>query len=351
MTVLGVGSYAYWGRSISFKAGDPSSDTQQAFNPLLSFDCPEVKYIQEKLAICNSLDPSIIYDTELQEGTITVSAILRDPFMAGAMFTYNTMPTIWTGLGDTITMDFTKVTNKTKNIWVQVHIHDDAGSSHINLLFDGGEIESYRWIIEQGKPIIEEYVLKFCEISINEEAPNIDTGFDDGSFDGVGLNGGWSLWDGAYTKDTAALAVDATITWNNAAIPGMAVQRCIIDFGTPKERYWVLSSLIADNSFSNVRASPIVTLEGVIKGGQALAEYVAAYSSKNKYIFKVVYGTTKFFQITNMYHEGFAGLQIPPAGQKVNGRYMFSGGIAAASLSWTGVETTDPEDMINHTNI
>ena len=351
MTLLGIKGYVYGGFSTVFKAGDPSSDKQIPLNPLLKFDSPIIRYIQEKMTTCDKLDPNIIYDLKLEEGSVTLSGLFRDPFWLLMFTTYNTLPTVWSGTGDTITGAFTSEANKTKNIWIQVHIEDDAGSSHINLLFDGGEITNYKWIIEEGKPLIEEVTIKFVEITANTEAVNIDNGFDDGSFDRAGQNGGWALWDPAYILGTVAHSKDCTITWNNAAVPGMGIQKCVLDFATPKERYWVQSSLIASGSFSNKRDSPLVTITGVITGGQALTEYLAAYSSKNRYTLKVLYGTTKFLQITNMYHEGFDGIGLPEAGKSIKGEYVFSGGVSAVSYSWTADEADDPGDFINHTNV
>lgn len=184
MSLQGILSYIYWGRSSAYKAGDPSSDEHQAFNALLEFSNPLVHYTQEHITTSNKLEPNIVFDKSLEIGNTTVKAHFRDPFPLLSLFTYKTMPTNWTGAADVITGTFANLNNKDKNIWVQVHVHDQSGNAnHVNLLFDGGEIVAYKFILEQGQAVMEEYELQFAEVSANIQPVNIDTGFDDGSFD------------------------------------------------------------------------------------------------------------------------------------------------------------------------
>jgi len=54
------------------------------------------------------------------------------------------------------------------------------------VLLDGGEITSYKWILEANKPLMEEFTIKFTRMVTDATAVDIDDGFDDGSFDDTG---------------------------------------------------------------------------------------------------------------------------------------------------------------------
>jgi len=356
MSIQGVDSYIYWGRSTTYKGGDPSSDKHQPFNPLLEFSNPLVHYTQEHITTCDKLEPNIVYDKQLELGTTTVKAHFRDPFAALTMFGYKALPTSWTGTGDNILANMSNLDNRDKNIWVQVHAHDQSGGGdHLNMLFDGGDITSYKFLWEQGKAVEEEYELKFAEASENTQAVDIDDGFDDGSFDADGLDGGWSNWDGAYdaSKGQVALSNNITCTWNDAALDGIAIQKGSFEIGFPKEPYYVASALTAAGSIIGKLAPHKCVLEGKLLGNDEFSEFLAAYSSKTKGTLKVQYGTTKFFQFTNAYIfqiDPPGGL--PPAGEAQDVSYVILGGAnSAISYSWTANEATDPGDHINHTNV
>ncbi len=196
MVLATPGYRIMYGTSSTFKAGDPSSDKHQAFNPMISsIDFPDsIKYAIEQITTCNKLYPNIEYDTKLEEGTVTFSCHFRDPILFSTLFTYKGLPTSWTGSGDTMTFDFSNLINKDVNIWVQYHVEDSSGeSNHLDVLLDGGELVSYKLSFEGG-PIIEEFEIKFATISVATEtdstgayAIDIDDGFDDGSFDQTGV--------------------------------------------------------------------------------------------------------------------------------------------------------------------
>ncbi len=184
MVMIGSGSYGYYGRSAALKAGDPSSDRHQAFNPILSLDLPTITYEQEHETTADKLDPNIIYDKQLVPGTISMETRFRDPILMATMLTYKGLPAAWSGTADVMTFNFSSMANKDKNLWFQFHIHDDSGNAnHHNLLYDGGEILSYSWVIAAGVALIEEVEVEFVELDKNIQPVDIDAGFDDGSFD------------------------------------------------------------------------------------------------------------------------------------------------------------------------
>jgi len=197
MVLAGKGSNIFWGRSTTFKGGDRSVDKHQAFNPMVAaIDFPEsLKYTIEKITTMDKLFPNIEFDKQLEESTVRFNCLFKDPFMLATFFTYKGVPGTWTGSNDTMTFNFSTLANQDKNIWVQMHIHDQSGNSnHIDLFLDGGEIEKYTLTFEQGKPVYESFEIKFVEINIATEtdstgayACDIDDGFDDGSFDQTGV--------------------------------------------------------------------------------------------------------------------------------------------------------------------
>lgn len=354
--LVGIGSYAYYGRSTTYKGGDPSSEEHQGFNPLIDLKLPEgLEHAIKHVFVFSSLDPVISYTEKLQDAEVTFTMHFRDPFLLLAMTTYNTMPTSWTGTGDAITGDFSKETNRTKNIWVQIHINDNSGSgNHVNLLLDGGLITHYKLSGKQGSPVIEEVTIKFCEISVNTQAVDIDDGFDDGAFDDTGIDGGFSNWDGGYASDACVMTVDCTLTWNDAAIPGMGVQNWEIEINTPHGNLWVASSLTASENVPGTRDPPFIgRVTGFGTGNNAIAEWVATKENKTQGTFKILYGTTKYLQITTTVLKSIKGLGIPSAGKAVEGvTHEYEAVDAGAfSFSWTATEATDPEVMVNHTNI
>jgi len=195
--IASVGYYILWGRSSTIKGGDRSVDKHQPFNPMLrSIDFPDsMKYVITQVTTCDKLYPNIEFDKELAEGTVRFTCHFRDPMMLATLFTYKGLPTTWTGSGDVMTFNFSTLANRDKNIWVQLHEHDQSGNSnHLDVFLDGGELISHKIIIEVGEPIIEEFEIKFAEINVATETDStgayicdMDDGFDDGSFDQTGV--------------------------------------------------------------------------------------------------------------------------------------------------------------------
>ena len=281
--------YIYWCRNATWKSGNPASDTHQAFNPMVEsqgLSLPEPIY--ELLTPVGSMYPTIEVDKHLEPSTVTFRMYYRDPFMLLAMFTYNTVPAAWSGTADVITGSFTKagVENRddvTNNICVQLHLEDKSGSgNHINLLFDGGKIVGYRWIIEEGKGMIEEVDIKFAEISQNTQAIDITAGFDDSSMDADGLDGGWSLWDGQLctNKKQVVHASACTLTHSDAAIPGLHVKRATLEIDVPKAMEFVASSKTAAIAYDEKRVPYKATFSGTLKGNNDIDEIIAHLSSK-----------------------------------------------------------------------
>lgn len=347
--LVGKGSYVYFGReSGGWGNGDPSSDRHMAFNPMTELSLKLPKYVQQQVTLFSELDHSIEFDEKLDIAKVSIRTLFRDPFLLLCLFTHKTVTSPWTGTGDNIAADFSD-TDDEDTLWMQVHVHNQDGTNHLNLLFTGGEIISYGWVIEQGKPMYEEVELQFKKVSENTQAVDIDDGFDDGSFDGSGLDGGFAMWDGAYSANDCALSKDCTITWGGSAISGLNVKKCEVKIEFNKVYEWIQSSLEAQVRWADKRSPFKATVEGIFKGNQDLSEFLAAYSSKTKQTFKVQYGTTKYLQFTNAYISDIEGLGIPAAGEALKGTYTFvSGGGGVASYSWTANEATDPRNFITY---
>lgn len=218
MVLASKGSYIFWGRSSTFDGGDRSADKHQAFNPMKqSIAFPEdMHYTIQKVTTFNNLYHNIEFDSKLETGTVRITTEFRDPFLLAPMFTYKGLPTSWTGTSDVMTFNFSNLNDQDKNIWLQMHLHDQSGNSnHLDMFLDGGRIISYKWTIKAGEPIIEEVEIKFTSINVATEtdstgayACDIDNGFDDGSFDQSGVAevstvvavAAASITDGKYFK-------------------------------------------------------------------------------------------------------------------------------------------------------
>ena len=94
-------------------------------------------------------------------------------------------------------------------------------------------------------------------------------------------------------------------------------------------------------------------MTGYSTGNNAIAEWLATKENKTQGTFKILYGTTKYLQITTTVLKSIKGLGIPAAGKALEGvTHEYEAVDAGAfSFSWTADETTDPETHINHTNI
>ena len=355
MVLAGNKSYIYWGTNATFKSGNPAADTHQAFNPMISFEGAVVRPIQASKTTCDKEYPNIIYDEKIEQEPITISTYYRDPFLLLAMFGYKGVTTTWTGTGDVITGTFASKANRDDDIWIQVHLHDqDEGSANDNeILYDGGTITAYRWIIENGQPLIEEVDILFAECTENSQAVDIDNGFDDGAFDRAGIDGGWSLWDGAYTASTCAHSSDVTITKGGSAIVGIDIEKATLEITAPKQRYWVQSSLTANADFDGLREPYKCTVEGYLTSNASVSELLALIGAKTQDTLKIQYGTTKYLEFTNSYIQNIEPpIGLPEAGEGAKVTYTIVGGAdSVLTYSWTANEATDPSTHINHTDV
>lgn len=272
-----------YGRSSIFKGGDRSVDKHQALNPMIStISFPDsMKYTIEKITTANKLFPNMEYDTKLEEGTIRFKCNFRDPIVQAMFYTYKGLPTSWTGTSDTMTFNFSNLVNQDKNIWFQIHFHDQSGASnHLDVFLDGGEMVSYKLSGSKGEPVYEEFEIKFTEINIATDtdstgayACDIDDGFDDESFNQTGVaeitaitcpaasaittgqyfkiwlangTGGWTGYYVWFNKDAGGndpdpsgyTAIEVAISTGNtnaqvATAVGAALDGAADNFGTP----------------------------------------------------------------------------------------------------------------------
>jgi hypothetical protein len=182
------GAYMYMGRGSTFQGGNPASDTQIPVNPVISFEGALVEYSQRQITTCNKLYHNIEFDQKLESGECTLSTYFRDPFIMLLMFGYKGVTTSWSGTGDVITGTFASNANRDLNVWLQAFEKDQSGNAkHNSLLYDGGQVLAYRWIIDQMDGMNEEVDLVFSEVSENEQHPTITANFDDTCFNQTGV--------------------------------------------------------------------------------------------------------------------------------------------------------------------
>lgn len=343
--LVGKGSYVFFGSESSFKGG--IAGKHKPMNPMAKLTIGKMpKYIQAQFATFVNMYHDIEYDEKLDIGEISIQTLLRDPFILLSFMDHKTCPSPWTGSSDTITGNFSDNDDE-ESIWMQMHVHNNDGTNHLNLLFVGGKITKYRWIIEAGKPVMEEFDIKFASVSVSTTACDIDAGFDDGVFDISGVDGGFSLWDGAYTRGTAVQSKDCTITWGGSAITGLYIKRCVLEVDRNAAYHHIYSSLTANHYFTEIISPYKATLEGQFKGNQDVAEFLAAYDSKTKATFKILYGTDKYMQFTLGYIQDIGNLGIPEAGKPAEGSYTIAGGAGSTiKYNWTATEATDPRNFI-----
>lgn len=344
-------SSIYFGTNATFKAGDPSSDEHIPIGPMVSLSGQLVFTDTEKVYTLESLDPTLFVEKELKEATMTFRSYYRGPLMMSKFFTYKGLPTAWSGTGDVMSFNFSSIANRDVNIWCQMHIEDQsAGTDHLDLLFDGGEMIAYRWIVEADGALMEEFEIIFCECTENVQAVDIDDGLDDGSFDRAGYDGGWDLWDGAKTAGQVYLAKECVIT-AGATIAGIYPKTTTLEIIFPRTSI-VQSSALAPVARGLGIREYNCTIEGVMHGNNDVNEALKILASKTAVTFKIQYGTTKFLQVTNMVLMDIPGIGLAEAGKELNVSYIFQPGAKpVASFSWTANEATDPSDYITHTNV
>jgi hypothetical protein len=352
--------YMYYCRSSTFKGGDPSSDKQQPFNPITeSTGIKMPERIYDLVAPVSDLYPQIEVDKNLEPSTITFRSYFREPFLMLTLFTYKGMPSQWTGTSDTISANFSNRDNVDNNICVQLSLPTPSGSNTIDLLFDGGKITEYRWVGEAQGAVFEEIDIKFAEITENTQAVDIDNGFDDGSFDlaSPALDGGWSLWNTNLFADKRVILLtkDVTVTIGGSAPAGLTAQSWKMTIPVPQAMEFVASSFVAGIIYEEVRGPWGLEIAGKLADNQAVSEAIATLATKTKSTAKLLYDAApldKYFQFTNAVLKNIDGLSIPEAGKPVDVTYIYEGaGGSVLSYNWTGTESTDPNDMVNHTNI
>lgn len=354
------GFYMYWIRSTTFKAGDPSSDKHQPFNPITEstgIKVPENVY--ELIAPVSDLYPQIEVDKSLEPNTVTFRCYFREPFPMLTMFNYKGIPSPWTGTSDTITANFSTRDNIDENIGVQLRLPDPSGSNHVDLLFDGGKIVEYRWVGEAQGAVMEEIDIKFSEITQSTQAVDIDDGFDDESFNSTALvlDGGWGLWNTNLfsSKKVVLLTKDVTVKIGVSAPSGLQNQSWKLTLPVPHVMDFVASSLVAGIIHEEVRGVWALELSGKLTDNTDIEEAIATLSSKTKATAKLEYDASplsKYFQFTNAVLKNIDGLSIPEAGKSIDVTYQYEGaGGSVLSYNWTGTEATDPSAHINYTGV
>ena len=352
------GFYLYFIRNATFQSGDPSSDKHQPFNPITeSTGIKMSERIYELIAPVSDLYPQIEVDKNLEPSTLTFRSYFREPFPMLPLFTHKEMPSIWTGTSDTITANFSARDAVDNNIGVQMRLPDPANSKHIDLLFDGGKITEYRLIGEAQGGVMEEIDIKFSEITQNTQAVDIDDGFDDGRFDGVGRDGGWGLWNtNLYANlKTVLLTKDVIVTIGGSAPSGLKIQSWKLTLPTPIAMEFIASSFVAGIVYEEIQGPWGLELSGKLVDNSDIAEAIATLADKTRATAKLLYSASpldKFFQFTNAILKNIDGLSIPEAGKPIDVTYIYEGaGSSILTYKWIGTEGTDPEEHIKHVHV
>jgi len=351
------GFYIYWGRSATWKGGDPTSDEHMPFNPITEgFGITLPERIYELIPAVSDLYPLINVDKNLEPSTITIKTHFRDPFMLLCMFTYKALPSNWTGTSDNILANFSNRDDITPNLWIQLRLPDPSGgSSHVDLLFDGGVITEYRLVGEEQHSVKEEIDIKFAEISENTQAMDIDDGLDDGEMDATGIDGGWAWWNRTLfaTKNSVLLTKDITIS--GVSVVGLQVQSWQLTLPLPKAMEFVASSMVAGITYEEVRGPWLLELSGKLSGNTNISEAIAELADKTKYTAKIAYDIApleKYIQFTNAVLKNIDGISVPAAGEPIDVTYVYEGaGSSVLTYSWTGTQAVDPSAYIDHTDV
>ena len=343
------GFYLYFIRNATFQAGDPSSDTQQPFNPIVEsqgIKMPERVY--ELITPVSSFYPQIEVDKNLEPSTLTFRSYFREPFPMLPMFTHKELPSVWTGTSDTITANFSARDGVDNNIGVQLRLPDPSGSNHVDLLFDGGKITEFRLVGEAQGAVMEEIDIKFSEITQNTQALNLDAGFADAN--------DWALWNTELYANlvTVLLTKNVIVTIGGSAPSGLKIKSWKLVLPVPVAMEFVASSFVAGIVYEEVRGPWVLEISGKLADNSDIAEAIAVLASKAKATAKLLYDAApsdKFFQFTNSVLKNIDGLSIPEAGKGIDVTYIYEGaGASVLTYKWIGTETTDPEDHIKHTH-
>ena len=355
------GFYIYWCRNTTWKSGDPSSDEHQPFNPITESTGIKVpQRVYDLIAPNSSLYPILEVDKNLEPSTITFRCYFREPFLMLTLFTHKELPSDWTGTSDTITANFSDRDDIDENIAVQLRLPDPSGgASHVDLLFDGGKVVEYRWVGEQNGAVMEEIDIKFAEISQNTQAVDIETGFDDSSFDSTALvlDGGWAYWDATTYAgiQSVLLTKDVTVTIDNSAPGGLLVQSWKFAIPVPQAMDFVASSQVAGIVYEEMRGPYTLELSGKLSGNDAISEAISTLATKAKLTAKLEYTVSplnKYVQFTNSVLKEIDGLSIPKAGESIDVTYMYEGaGSSVLTYVWIGSEATDPGNHIKHSDV
>jgi len=351
--IKGVGSYTFWGWNDTFKGGVPATDKHIPFNPMKSFECDLLTYDQEVIHLYNKLDPQILFDNKIDEYGITIRTMYRDPFLLLTLFTNKTLTTTWDGSNDVITANMSVDTYRNNNLWIEHHGYID-GTNDVNLLFDGGELTTYKWILEPGA-LIEEATMMFVECT--ESTPDIvdmDDGLDDASFNDAvsGADGGWSLWDGQAYNIASKVALSKDVTISHTYLSGLSIQSGEIVIETPKTRNWLLNSLTVGSSYDAPRPPFKATFKGIMTTDTNIAQALLGYSTKTLAPLTVAHATNKQLVCTNTYLKNISNIGIDEGGKAPETVYeIVAGANPVLSYSWTGNETTSPHNYIKHVDV
>lgn len=321
------GEYAYWGIEGAFNAGNPASDPNIPFNPLVGLGPPKPKYSEETIYTFDSLEPTIIYSNELTPGEADIETVFKDPFLLLACFTHKVVGGTWvSGIG-TIDADFSNIDDK-DTLFIHYKQKDLVSTNHIHKTVRGVLPTAYKWVIEPGKLLKEVVSTKGLSFASVESAMACNNDFHDQRW-GSGI-GGWAKWDDTGLNGTGKRSArDMVIEWNDVAITGLKIKTATLALAIPHETEQFIDSLGHTLEWEGQRGYSL-ELAGKLNDLTQLEEVEKTYADKTKNTLKVYYdktaGKEKYIQITKMYVADYEVIAIPEAGQLAEVTFTMKGG-------------------------
>lgn len=350
MVYGGPGSYIYLMGEGTKGAADPTSDQNIPFNPMISFDPPKARYVDETLRTFDSLDPKYMFTKELAPGESPIKNFFFDPFFMLKFFTHKTVGGTWgTGTG-TIAADFSDNDDK-ETMGIQYKDIDQGASNHIERLLKYGTPQKYGFSFEPGMLLEEIGDVKFNTYTDNSQAPTISNNFHDQAF-GSGA-GGWANWDDSGLNGTGKRSVaDCVIHWGGAVLTGLNIVSGGLEFELPTETRQIQSSLSHSVDWQGAR-NFVLNLTGFVNDKTLLAELEQIYDDRSKQILRFYYDNTgseeKYLQFTNgvLDSDNSDIIPIPEAGSAAEiSLAIKGGGSSAASFLGNFVDLPDPTALI-----
>ena len=162
----------------------------------------------------------------------------------------------------------------------------------------------------------------------------------------LGIDGGRSNWDGTYGTSAAAKAANTTITFNNAAISELSIQRWEFEIDVPKVFEHVVSSREAGITYEGSHKY-MFSIQTTLNNDTNIAQVITAYGSKTTGTLKIDVDNHELEFTNAFYDERKPFISGLGSGKVFQPNIVFIGGVATAlDYDWTGNESTDPSNFV-----